>query len=99
MDPMEQAICRPTLSPTSDRKGDLVGCRYLGPSGYIWTVRSITAAGQRVCLGRPTPDGDAGIVVDWEALNRMIPVPAEDGGVEQGQSNQAFAERRPSMVV
>jgi hypothetical protein len=51
------------------------GERFLGPSGLIWTVKAITACGDRIVLTTPTPDGDSGVIVDLLAIARMIPVP------------------------
>ena len=49
------------------------GDRYLGPSGYVWTVETVTPRGRRIVITRPTPDGQAAAIIDHDALDRMIP--------------------------
>ena len=51
------------------------GDRFLGPSGRIWTVQTITPRGNRIVLTTPTPEGDSGAIVDRLAVARMIPLP------------------------
>ena len=51
------------------------GDRFLGPSGRIWTVQTITTRGNRIVLTTPTPDGDSAAIVDHLAVARMIPLP------------------------
>ena len=49
------------------------GDRYLGPSGYVWTVETVTPRGHRIVITRPTPHGQAAAIIDPYALGRMIP--------------------------
>ena len=51
------------------------GDRFLGPSGRIWTVQTITTRGNRIVVTTPTPEGDSGAIVDRLAVARMIPLP------------------------
>jgi hypothetical protein len=51
------------------------GDRFLGPSGRIWTIHTITPRGDRVVLTTPAPEGDSGAIVDRLAVARMIPLP------------------------
>ena len=51
------------------------GDRFLGPSGRIWTVQTITTRGNRIVLTTPTPEGDSAAIVDHLAVARMIPLP------------------------
>jgi hypothetical protein len=51
------------------------GDRFLGPSGRIWTIQTITPRGDRILLTTPAPEGDSGAIVDRLAVARMIPLP------------------------
>jgi hypothetical protein len=53
-----------------------IGASFLGPSGRIWTVKALTARGERVVLTSDSPDGEHGAVVDITAVSRMIPLDA-----------------------
>ena len=55
------------------------GDKYLSAVGLIWTVERLTADGQRIYLTRARSDGTCGIVIDWTALRRMVPLgPLDD---------------------
>ena len=62
-------------SPHTSADAPQPGDRFLGPSGRIWTVQTITTRGNRIVLTTPTPDGDSAAIVDHLAVARMIPLP------------------------
>jgi hypothetical protein len=62
-------------SPHTSQDASQPGDRFLGPSGRIWTVQTITTRGNRIVPTTPTPDGDSAAIVDHLAVARMIPLP------------------------
>ena len=76
-----------------------VGQRFISSSGHIWTLQRIHKKG-RFFLTKPSPAGDNGMMIDLDALHRMVAIGHPEtlpvAAARRLASHQPTAEQDPA---